>query len=532
MTKALTKAFLAAIALTVLAGCQTQAIKQVEKDVHADMAKAAPLAKKAEKPEVAAKPYTGLVERDDFWIGAKRVKLSYSNESKYPAGFREKFTLGWGDNPVSLPEIAETVTQMQGFPVIIAQDAQTTSTIKINHSDSLASFFDIVTSRLGLSWRYEDSKVIIYKYETRTFRLKALPGAANLTATVSTTASVTGSSSGATGSTGGSSDSSSSSSGSGGSTSTNGSSSNSGSGSQNATMRSAIDIWTEIEKTITSMLSKEGKVVMSPSTSSITVTDTGEVMSRVSKYINERNRSLGKQVVINARVYSVAINDQNQNGIDWNIVYETTKGAISLSTGFAGSAANALAASVLNNSSRFNGSEVVVRALSDQGKVSLVTSASVTTLNSMPVPVQVARQTGYLASVSTTSVANSGTTQALTPGTLTTGFSMNLLPIVYDDGEVLLHYALSISDLAGLTSVGSGGDQIQVPEVNTRNFMQRASLRSGQTLILSGYERESNQWDVNGVHKGVTALGGGYQSEKHKEVIVIMLTPTVSADSE
>ena len=161
-----------------------------------------------------------------------------------------------------------------------------------------------------------------------------------------------------------------------------------------------------------------------------------------------------------------------------------------------------------------------------------MTSSSVTTLNSQPVPVQVARQTGYLQSISTTTTGTSGTTQtSLTPGTVTTGFNMNLVPAIYEDGRMLLQYAISISDLAGLTSVASNGQTIQVPEINTRNFLQRVGIKSGQTLILSGFERQSDTWNKSQMFKS-TLTGGGYTTNTTRDVIVIMITPVVLEDDE
>src|SRR5204863_1303713 len=142
---------------------------------------------------------------------------------------------------------------------------------------------------------------------------------------------------------------------------------------------------------------------------------------------------------------------------------------------------------------KWAGSSMIINALSTQGKVRKETSASVATLNHQPVPVQVARQTAYLKSSQTTISANVGTTTSLSPGVVTSGFTMTVLPNVLDNGTVMLQFSTDISTLRQITTVSSGGSssssQIQTPEIDTRNFLQRVAMKSGQTLVVSGFEQ-------------------------------------------
>jgi type IVB pilus formation R64 PilN family outer membrane protein len=514
------------VALT-LPACQTMEMQTVSKRIDTTTDEAVKLREKAQVTETPYKAYDGLIEDNGFWIGGRRVKIDPA-ASMLPESFKKQFTLV-SATPMTLPEIAEKVTLMTGVPVQLNADAASTNQIKINYSGSLAGFFDGIVSRQGISWKYSSGSVIFYKMDSRTWRVKALPGETTLSATVTTSSSASGTSSGVSGSTGldsagatvGTVDS-----------GTTGTSSSSGTGQQTASYSSTTKIWKEIEDTIKSMLTKDGKVVVSPGTNSVTVTDTKVVLDQVDTFIRDRNKNLGRQVVINVSAYSVTKNSGDQNGIDWSLVYTATKGAIKIASPFAGNNAAALTASIIDPNSRINGTSLILKALESQGKVALMTSSSVTTLNSQPVPVQVARQTGYLQSISTTTTGTSGTTQtSLTPGTVTTGFNMNLVPAIYEDGRMLLQYAISISDLAGLTSVASNGQTIQVPEINTRNFLQRVGIKSGQTLILSGFERQSDSWNKSQMFKS-TLTGGGFTTSSNRDVIVIMITPVVLEDDE
>jgi len=158
----------------------------------------------------------------------------------------------------------------------------------------------------------------------------------------------------------------------------------------------------------------------------------------------------------------------------------------------------------------------------------VLTNPTVTTLNMQPVPVQIAKQTSYLASVSTTNTAQVGSTATLTPGTVTTGFSMDLLPYLMDNNEMLLQFTMNLSPDARLRSAESGDNRIEVPEIDSRIFSQRVKMTSGQTLVLSGFEQRVS----NGTKSGVGSpdnwfFGGGGTSDGRREVIVILITPII-----
>src|SRR3546814_9530259 len=133
-------------------------------------------------------------------------------------------------------------------------------------------------------------------------------------------------------------------------------------------------------------------------------------------------------LLLNVKVLSVTVSVSDSVGINWNMVYNSLdKFGIGLSTAFTGGGGASGSIGILNPSSRWNGSELLIDALSSVGRVSTVTAPSVTTLNLQPAPVLVGSQHSYLASVSTTDTANVGSQRPLTPGTHPTGFHMTLL---------------------------------------------------------------------------------------------------------
>jgi type II secretory pathway component GspD/PulD (secretin) len=101
---------------------------------------------------------------------------------------------------------------------------------------------------------------------------------------------------------------------------------------------------------------------------------------------------------------------------------------------------------------------------------------------------------------------------------------------VLDDGTVMMQFYTNLSQLLALNTITSGGQQIELPNIETRNFLQRVAIKSGQTLVLSGYEGLSDDGDQQGVGVPQNMLAGGSLSaQRSREVIVILITPVLTA---
>lgn len=394
--------------------------------------------------------------------------------------------------------------------------SQGPATSSFAYSGTLSGFLDLASARFGVFWEWDKNSVHFFKTKTKTFRLAALPGNTSLSSKVSSK--------------------------SGGSSAGSGDSTSSGSGSSASTSNesemstgvsfSEMSIWESIKTNIEAMLSSSGSISVTPATGTITVTDVPSNLDKVSRFIDEQNAALSRQVVINVRVLSVQLDNEKQYGLNWDAIYENVNKNIGISLGSnfgTSSSSSDLTFSVLSGSSPWAGSSAIINALSTQGHVSQVTSASVVTINNQPAPLQVGRQTSYLAS-STTTLSDSGSASSvtLTPGTVTSGFSMSVLPHILGDSRLMLQYSGDLSSLTGLETVTSGDSTIQTPEVDIRNFLQRVVMNSGEILVIAGFE----QFDLNGDSQGIGSAenligGGGVNTSGGKTAIVVLVQPVI-----
>ncbi|WP_336844511.1 PilN family type IVB pilus formation outer membrane protein [Serratia nevei] len=371
----------------------------------------------------------------------------------------------------------------------------------------LGGLLDNVTTRLGLSWRYEQGRIAIFYLDTRTFPVMFMDSKASFG---SKTVSGTTSSMGATGDSSG------------------GGLSGDSNTSQATEMEIKSSLYEDVTNTIKSMLTP-GTGRMNLSAGVLTVTDTPRVLEQIGRYLEDRNKELNRQVVLNVQVYSVEKRTQDQYGIDWNAVFNSGSVGLSLTNAFTGAASDALNGGVSILDGRGAGTKAFIKALSEQANVSVMTEASSMTTNLSAVPIQVALQQDYASNVTTENTANVGSSSSITKSTITTGFNMTVLPFLMPQSpKMQLQFAINMSDDPTMRTFTSEKTSVELMKTRLKTFTQRVIMQSGQTLVLSGYQSLNNTANRQGVGSfRFFGLGGGANGENNKTMLVILITPVI-----
>jgi type IVB pilus formation R64 PilN family outer membrane protein len=371
-------------------------------------------------------------------------------------------------------------------------------TTSFSHTGTTKTLLDSFAANLQADWRYDPTlnRVVIYRYETATFRLPALPG------TYSSVTTVGGGASGAT-------------------------------TSSTTFDMSNISAWQGIKDTFEGMLSKDGRMAVSESEGMVVVRDLPDVVERATAYMKKVDDSFRQQVTVDVKVYRVNIEDTDTRGINWDAVFETAKHAASMETSrgdITGLSSFVFGISESHPDSNYAGSDLIIDSLSKLGTVTTVTETAVRTTNHQPAPIRNTRKLGYLESSETT-VSDGISTTALTAGEVEVGFNLTVVPHVQENGrDLLMQVSMSLSTLNDLVTFDSGtGSVIQLPDVSTRDLMQKIWLRSGESLVMTGLEQVSANNSREGLlHHEVWGAGGRAETGETTEKLVIVITPSIT----
>ncbi len=513
------------ISLTaVIAACSmsTQLDAEIEREV-----KTATELKEQSKVPTKVAPEDVVRVKNDIWLGDKS-EVEYNGEP-LPSYLEAKDGITLISNrPITLFEVGDMINKLTSIQVRFAnhleEDVLTVAkgnkpdprTINadwtepdkmlLSYKGPLSGLLNEVASRFGIWWKYEKNQIFFYKFETRTFTVYSLPTKPSLQVNMG------GESSG-----------------------------ESGNASATLTSGAELELWSNIGKAIESMIGQDSKLSVDSVNGTVTLTGTPIEIKKVAKYINEQNNRLSRQVAISVKVLQVSLSDSDQYGLDLSGGFDDGKTKLSLASpsGLSDEIEKNINMTIAPGNWNVT---TFIQALSEKNNTTLVTSGTVTTLNNKPAPIQVTRKENYISEITKTNSGSSdtGTDYDISTETeeIETGFTLNVLPRIMEHGRLLMMFNLTLSDLISLEKVylqtsenpdeAASGEYIQNPIVETRGFTQEVALKSGESLILSGYERVESEAKKSGVGSADNSLlGGTAVATKDRSLLVIILTPVV-----
>ena len=495
-----------------LAGCGTRESAKVAASVDQDFINAYDAFEMAKNPRAKVASGDTVSMSEGVWLGNKSTVLEHKNNlpSQFETDTGVTILL---NEPVNLQVLANNINSITGIPVKI--DSQVNAeklrkTMNIAYTGKLSGLLSQVATDLDLLWYYDKNAIVFYETETKTFTLYALGTDVSYQTAVQTD-----------------------------------------DGNQ-VSLESTLKEWVEVENALSAIIGKSDNsdFTVSRSLGTITVTAPPSVLNRVGEYIAKQNKRLSQLVTIDVKVLQVSISNDSAFGLNLAAAINSASGvnivanpknnlasteassmniavlssAVAESVGMAGYTEDKI-----NNSSlsRVAGSTALIEALAKQGKVSLVTNVGVTTRNNRVAPVNNTRTTGYIKrfeSRNFTTVESSTVDQ----DDLETGFSMQLLPNILENGRILLLFRMTVRELLRMSTQTIGEVTLQLPEVEERSFMQEVIMESGQMLVVSGFEKQQDSDTRYGLgDPDFMALSGSRETAAQRDVLVVILTPQV-----
>lgn len=372
---------------------------------------------------------------------------------------------GSGDSGLALPDLLD-----------VPAAGGTSRMLNISYEGSLRGLLDNAAIASGYGWDFDakTNTVVFSRLTVRTFTILGAPGKReykdNITnkSRETTRSSIGGSNVNATVAT----------------------SDTSSQTAQANTTDYKFDIWADTEKAVKALLSPEGSVVGNQAAGTMTVRDRAENVRQVSNYIAEINKRLSRQVALTVHVWALEVTDENEAGLDLQVLFANDN--VSIVAGGLASLGSPSSASATIVSGKLKNSTGVLKALKEWGNATQVTSGGGLILSNQPVPIQAIKRIAYLAG-SSSSQSDYGQTTEITPGEVTTGFAMTIIPHILDRRRVLLQYSINLSSLDELTEFSTSDLTVQLPKTSTRAFSQRSTMQMGQTLVLAGFQDQSQK---------------------------------------
>jgi MSHA biogenesis protein MshL len=327
---------------------------------------------------------------------------------------------------------------------------------------------------------------------------------------------------------------------------------------------STADFWSELHATLTSIVGGgEGRsIVVDRHTGLVIVRAMPGELRDVEAYLKSAQGNMQRQVILEAKVIEVELNDSFQSGIDWAAISSNRDiaiGSSSVVNGNSGTASinddgNVVVTSPLDvadtafanlfavgsSSSTFG---ALITLLNTQGDAQVLSSPRVSTVNNQKAVIKVGTDEFFVTDVSSDTVTGVGGTTSNPELTLTpffSGIALDVTPQISAEGDVILHIHPSVSRVEDQQKVITlGGEEFDLPlafsTVRESDSVVRA--KNGEVIVIGGLMQTISN-DENAGVPGASDVPFFGELFKQKSVanqrseLVILLRPFVVDSNE
>jgi general secretion pathway protein D len=305
----------------------------------------------------------------------------------------------------------------------------------------------------------------------------------------------------------------------------------------------------------TATFREAASVIANPETGILNIRATSRQHEKVQEFLDQVMTNAKRQVLIEATVAEVQLNNEYQRGIDWQrlrtgaaSVGVPSFGAGSSGLEFGQSSANT-PAGVATNAFIFGGAitslnfNFALRLLESFGDVRVLSSPKISVLNNQTAVLKVVDNLVYFTvkADTTTSQTTSLTTFTTTFNSVPVGFILSLVPQISDSDSVVLNLRPTISRKIGDVadpnpSLALAGVTSLIPVIQTREMESVLRVQSGQVAVLGGLmqdSRSSTEDGIPGINQipGLGSLLGQRKDLNQKTELVIFLRTVVVRDA-
>ncbi len=307
---------------------------------------------------------------------------------------------------------------------------------------------------------------------------------------------------------------------------------------------SSSDFWGQLNMTLNMMIAgKENtNIVVDPQSGMVIVKGMPDTLRDIGSFLEKAELSVGKQVLIEAKILEVSLNEGFQSGIQWS-----SFGAGQLNGGDY-SAVSSVASEALSNPDgiggvfniNFNTSDFtgVIELLETQGDVKVLSSPRISTVNNQKAVIKVGNDEYFVTELkSSTTTSGSSTTSfpevIFTP--FFSGIALDVTPQIGEGEDVILHVHPTITEVSERqknVQLSSGTLTVPLAYSSVRETDSIIRAKSGQVVVIGGLMQNQKQVTSSGIPylRDIPLIGALFGQNREviiQSELVILIQPKV-----
>jgi len=340
--------------------------------------------------------------------------------------------------------------------------------------------------------------------------------------------------------------------------------------SSRVSMQEVNDFWGELRTALQSIVGTAAgrSVIVTPTSGVVVIRAMPDELRGVEQYLRETRIAVERQVMLEAKIIEVTLNESFQSGINWaafgsngavgqlsvgraatavatrggpvlqgNNITIDTAGKAALASATALSSQNT-ASAVFGLAMRTSNFAALIEFLETQGAVQVLSSPRVATINNQKAVLKVGSDEFFVTNVSTVTTTT-GTTSQQTP-TVTvapffSGVMLDVTPRIDESNNIMLHIHPSVSNVIESPRVVDLGGSIPsitlpLPKSTVSETDTIVRVTDGNIVAIGGLMSISTTDNRGGIPGLNIPLLRNTDHQKQKRELVILLKPTVVGD--
>jgi MSHA biogenesis protein MshL len=327
------------------------------------------------------------------------------------------------------------------------------------------------------------------------------------------------------------------------------------------------DFWKDLNDSLNGIVGSENgrHVVVNQQSGVIMVRAMPTEIRNVETFLRLMQVTIERQVILEAKILNVQLNDQSQSGVNWSVFGRSgsntgivgnlnantqlassgngnlTSGDLAATSGnvIANAATTALGGPLFAVALQGANFSALLSFLETQGDVQVLSSPRIATINNQKAVLKVGTDEFFVTGVSSNTTASTGATTTTPEVTLQpffSGIALDVTPQIDKDDNIILHMHPSISQVSTVNkqlNLGSSG-AINLPLASSNVSETDSIVRThdGRVIAIGGLMTESSistKSKVPGLGdvKGVGAAFRQHGTNSSKTELVILLKATV-----
>jgi hypothetical protein len=248
--------------------------------------------------------------------------------------------------------------------------------------------------------------------------------------------------------------------------------------------------------------------------------------SRLADAYFQRLRSSTALIVFEVYIWEVSLDASNATGIDWARIGSLGKfkAGISIPGGVAGDNTPISIGLPTQGDVEF-GTDDVLEFISTYGAVKTISQPQITVLSGAQATLRAADTQNYVSSLTRT-IDQGDESVSTETDSVDTGFTLTI-DSGWDNATVYGNVSIELQEFRRFQDFDAAGTTLRLPETTERELSTQIRIRPGDSLLIAGLVRESDQYDTSGPGFKAPIIATGRSTANSNTELVFLLKPRV-----